>query len=151
MLKVVKRAGIFFVNIVFQFVLIHFFYHCMKIAKYIIFLLFCYSMSLKAQENYGGKVGLNFQFGSHIQRLGLMYQLYYFNNMGQVSQGVYLHYNFRNFGPRGGYLEAKFHIGVQGHWGKSSYKKYQFNELSNYPLMITMPDILFICIWIGRI
>jgi len=99
--------------------------------KLLLFLLFIFSSALNAQENWGGKIGINFQFGTHIQRLGLMYQVYYYNNTGQVSQGIYVHYNFKNLGPKGGYAEAKFHLGAHVHWGKSTYKKYQFNELSN--------------------
>ena len=84
----------------------------------------CYS-----QHNWGGKVGISFQFGSHIQRLGLMYQLYVYNAFAQLSQAAYIHYNFRNLGPRGGYFEAKFHFGFLAHWLEGSRKKYFFNEV----------------------
>jgi hypothetical protein len=97
----------------------------------IAFLLLIVSLGVEAQENWGGKLGLSLQIGTHYRKLGGMFQVYYFNNFMQVNYGGYVHYFFRNLGPRGGGLEVVNFIDLQGHWGNSGIDKFTFNEFSN--------------------
>jgi hypothetical protein len=94
--------------------------------------LLIFSLSTFASSGeFGGRVGLSFQFGTHIQRLGLMYQLYYFNRFVQVSHGTSFHYNWRSLGPGRRGLEMQTLAGLQFYWGEESgKKKYLLNEYS---------------------
>ena len=91
--------------------------------------LFC--SSVKGQEGYGGKIGVNIQFGTHIQRVGVMYQLYYYTNHVQFSNGLYAHFNIKNLGPTSPHAEVQMNFGVQGQWLKTEKEKYLVNETSN--------------------
>jgi hypothetical protein len=84
-----------------------------------------------SDDGFGGKFGISLQFGTHIQRLGLMYQFYYFNSFVQISQGTSFHYNWKSLGPRKRGLEMQALLGLQFYWGeKSDRKKYLLNEYS---------------------
>ncbi len=104
----------------------------MKIFRVVILTistLFC--SRLNGQEEFGGKLGVNIQFGTHIQRFGLMYQIYYYKNHVQVSNGIYAHFNVKNLGPPGSHAEMQFHFGIQGQWISTDNQKYLLNETSN--------------------
>lgn len=82
-------------------------------------------------DNFGGKIGLSFQFGTHIQRIGLMYQIYYFNNISQIGHGTSLHFNRKALGAKGAGLELQSQASIQLFWGESAeYKKHLLNEFS---------------------
>ena len=105
----------------------------MQIINKIFLLIVCFFsvLTLHGQEDWGGKVGLSIQLGSHIDRIGLMYQFYYFNNNIQLSQGSDVRFNLKNLGPKGSYAEFKIQIGLQGQWLEGQNIKYLYNEFSN--------------------
>ena len=106
----------------------------MFLIKKISLLIVCVlsTVILHAQtEEWGGKLGLSIQLGTHIDRIGVMYQLYYFKNHVQISQGADLRFNVKNLGPKGAYPEFKIQLGFQGHWLNGTEKKYLINEFSN--------------------
>lgn len=92
-----------------------------------------FSISANNNIEYGAKVGLSFQFGTHIQRVGLMYEVYYYTPNIQLTQGLSLHYNWKNLGPKKSGFEAQVHAGIQYVWGDSSDRKHYL--LSEYSLM----------------
>lgn len=94
-------------------------------------LLIIISFGLNAQPQFAWKAGLNFQLGTHIQRLGLMYQVFVYGNAFQVSQGVWAHFNFKNLGPKGIYPEMKMFAGFQYSWNPEPGEKYMLSEFSN--------------------
>lgn len=87
----------------------------------------------KAQENLGVKLGVNISFGTHVSRLGLMYQLYYFKDLVQLSNGATIHYNLKNIGPKGKYWEAKMYGGFQFYGGEEYWTDTYL--ISEYSLM----------------
>jgi len=105
-----------------------------KLVLLYILLIFS-GFAFAGKGEFGGKVGLSFQFGTHIQRLGLMYQLYYFNRFVQVSHGTSFFYNWKSLGPARRGLEMQGLVGLQFYWGEESgKKKYLLNE---YSLMVS--------------
>jgi hypothetical protein len=89
------------------------------------------SLAAVAQDTWGGKIGLSLQFGTHYRKLGAMYQIYYYNNFAQFNYGGYVHYAFRNLGPKGGGVEFVNFLDAQAQWGNSGIEKYTFTEFSN--------------------
>lgn len=102
----------------------------LRLVVSITILLSSYSKS-KAEEDFGLNFGVNIQFGTHVNRLGLMYQVYYFNEHVSLSQGSYIHWNLKSLGPKGSHPEAKFQFGIQGQWIENDLPKYLLNEFSN--------------------
>lgn len=102
----------------------------LRLAILITLLLSICSKS-SAEEDFGFNFGLNIQFGTHVNRLGLMYQLYYFNKHVSLSHGSYFHWNLKSLGPKGSYPEAKFQFGAQGQWIENDMPKYFLSEFSN--------------------
>lgn len=101
-----------------------------RLVVFITILFTSYSKSL-AGEDFGLNFGLSIQFGTHIDRIGLMYQVYYFNKHLSLSQGSYIHWNIKSLGPKGAYPEGKFQFGIQGQWIENDKPKYLLNEFSN--------------------
>ena len=82
-------------------------------------------------NGFGGKVGITFQLGTHMRRLGVMYQLYYFQELVQVSHGTSFHYSFKGLGPIIKHGEIQTFGGVQVYGGKSTDReRYLLNEYS---------------------
>lgn len=85
----------------------------------------------KGQSDFGGRFGLSIQFGTHFQRIGTFYQVYYFKGALQASHGGHLHFNFRNLGPKEKGLELQVHGGLIYLWGERiSWERKQFSEIS---------------------
>lgn len=82
-------------------------------------------------NGFGGKVGITFQLGTHVRRIGVMYQLYYFQELVQVSHGTSYHYSFKGLGPSLKRSEIQTFGGVQFYGGASTYHtRYMLNEYS---------------------
>jgi hypothetical protein len=85
----------------------------------------------EAKNELGAKGGLSFQIGAHIQRIGFMYQMYYFTGSVQLSHGSLVHFNRKNLGPIKRGFEFQSNIGLQAFWGAgSTADRYLFNEYS---------------------
>ena len=105
----------------------------MKKLVVLYFLLIFSVFAFAGKGEFGGRVGFTFQFGTHIQRLGLMYQVYYFNRFAQVSHGTSFHYNWKALGPGRKGWEMQTLVGLQFYWGEESGKKKYL--LTEYSLM----------------
>ncbi|HEC41381.1 MAG TPA: hypothetical protein ENI20_00950 [Bacteroides sp.] len=97
-----------------------------------------------AEGGIGGKIGISFQFGTHIQRIGAMYQLYYFNSFIQASHGTSFFYNGKSLGPPKRGLEMQTLLGLQFYWGQDvGGKKYLHSEYSLMSLEKYSAGIMF--------
>jgi len=88
-------------------------------------------------SDFGSKFGLIFQFGTHIQRIGLSYQLYYYDSFYQLNQGAAIYFNRRNLGPKISSKEfqtfAGFHIsGDQTNQYKTYINEYSLMNSNKY-------------------
>ncbi len=98
--------------------------------KYVIALLISLSFSYlgcKASD-FGTKLGATIQFGTHIQRIGLSYQLYFSDNFYQINQGASFYFNKKELGPNIPCRELQFFGGFQCGFNNSSKKIYFINE-----------------------
>ncbi len=63
-----------------------------------------YAVSIQAQpfqqDNFGATIGLTFNFGTHINRIGAQFQGYYQKDFVQINLGIRSFYNFTSFGPK---------------------------------------------------
>ena len=91
------------------------------------------NISAICQNHFGGKLGVSFQFGTHMNRLGLTYQLYYINQFMQFGHGALIQYNFKSLGPPIKFGEAQFYSSVQVLWNESN--KYNRHLLNEYVIM----------------
>jgi hypothetical protein len=83
------------------------------------------------KDQLAAKLGLAFQFGTHVNRIGLMYQVSYYNNLTCLTQSGYLHFNVKNLGPNKKGFEIQLQAAARVLWGEHiSDPMYQFNELS---------------------
>jgi hypothetical protein len=101
------------------------------ISALIIFAIALTGETSEAKNEFGAKAGVSFQIGTHIQRIGFMYQLYYYAGSVQLSHGSLVHFNRKNLGPAKRGLELQSNIGIQTFWGNpSDESRYLFNEFS---------------------
>lgn len=120
-------------------------------SRYFLFvILFVLFSGLKAQSGFGGKLGLNIQFGTHIQRFGFMYQIYYYEELLQFSNGAYFHFNKKNLGPDEPYVEIQNQFGLQVHWLEGDQPKYYYNELANLSPYRNSLGYSFTLYWSGN-
>ncbi|MBI9062012.1 MAG: hypothetical protein JEZ14_08475 [Marinilabiliaceae bacterium] len=106
----------------------------MKRFILICLLLIVFIGSGSCENGFGGKVGITFQLGTHVRRIGVMYQLYYFQELVQVSHGSSFQYVFKGLGPSLKRGEIQTFGGVQFYGGSSTdYTRYMLNE---YSLMV---------------
>lgn len=102
------------------------------------FLLFCFPLFLNAQETFyrGDKLGFNisanFALGTHFQRLGLNFNLFYVQKAVQLNSEVRSYFSFKNLGPGKIYTEFVFSQGIVVAYGKNTiYGNPFFNSVSN--------------------
>ena len=63
-----------------------------------------YTVSVHAQpfqqDNFGATIGLTFNFGTQVNRIGAQFQGYYQKDFVQINVGIRSFYNFKTFGPK---------------------------------------------------
>jgi hypothetical protein len=78
-------------------------------TQLLIFCLWLFSLSAKAQivygTNWGANVGVVSAVGNRFQRLGVTFQCYYNYDFAQVNAEIRVYRNFKNLGPRLRYNE----------------------------------------------
>lgn len=84
------------------------------------------------REGWGIKAGISMNIGTHFQRIGLMFQGYYFNSFVQGNAGTQAYYNFRTLGPRVKSWEIVPNIGAHVYWGsqEEEYFNADFSAIS---------------------
>lgn len=94
--------------------------------------------SFKAQDlvynnsNVGFNIGANFAIGSHFQRFGINFNLYYVNNFFQSNSEARAYFNFKNLGPKKIYGELVLAQGVVfGYGAKQTFFNPFINSVSN--------------------
>jgi len=105
----------------------------LKAFLFAFILLFACSLSHAFDRDFGGKIGVTVQFGTHIHRFGVMYQLYYYQDFVQFSQGTSVHYNFKSLGPQMPSWELHTLGGVQFYGGVNTNCPHYI--LTEYSLM----------------
>lgn len=100
--------------------------------------LFVFIFASRAQDiiyklpNLGFNAGASIAIGSHFQRIGLNFNLFYVNNFFQTNSELRMYFNFRNLGPRKEYGEFVFSQGlVFGYGGKQTFFNPFINSVSN--------------------
>jgi len=93
---------------------------------------------IRAQEliysgkNIGFNVGANFALGTHFQRLGINFNLYYVSNFIQANTELRTYFSFKNLGPQVIYNEIVLAQGIVfGYGGKQNYYNPFINSVSN--------------------
>ncbi|MBA3679918.1 MAG: hypothetical protein H0W73_01830 [Bacteroidetes bacterium] len=93
---------------------------------------------VKAQEavyqnkNIGFNIGANFAFGTHFQRFGLNFNLFYVNKFIQTNSEVRMYFSFKNLGPKFIYEEMVLAQGLTfGYSGKQNFYNPFINSVSN--------------------
>ena len=101
----------------------------MQLLKLITFLLLtanCVYAQPFQQDNFGATIGLTFNFGTHINRIGLQAQGYYQKDLVQINLGLRGFYNFASFGPKVKRLELQTTTGIVLGYGNrdSTYNNF---------------------------
>ncbi|TAJ11104.1 hypothetical protein DMA11_18090 [Marinilabiliaceae bacterium JC017] len=78
-------------------------------------------------DSFRLSMGVVAQFGTHIQRLGLMLQASYYQDWAQVNAGTYAYYNFRGPGTDMPSWEVQMNAGGHFVWGSESTRYNRFN------------------------
>lgn len=107
-----------------------------RIKYFIVISFLIFSVQVSAQlyryENFGFCVGANIALGSHIQRIGINLNTYWFYDFVQINGGVRLYRNIKNLGPSGEYNEAVVSGGLVLSAGKKNKHHNPFiNSYSN--------------------
>jgi hypothetical protein len=63
-------------------------------------------------DNWGVQFGLSFQFGTHVQQIGVKAQGYYTDYFAQANAGILTTFNFGNLGGRKFYPETRINTGL---------------------------------------
>ena len=84
------------------------------------------------KNGWGIKGGVSINLGTHIQRIGIMFQGYYFDSFIQGNIGTQSYYNFRTLGPKVKSWEIVPNIGVHAYWGsqENSFFNPDFSTIS---------------------
>ncbi len=84
------------------------------------------------KEGWGIKAGVSINIGTHFQRIGLMFQGYYFNSLIQGNAGTQAYYNLRTLGPKVKSWEIAPNIGAHIYWGhqEQQYFNPDFSTIS---------------------
>lgn len=91
-----------------------------------------FAQEVNYQPHFGGQIGLSFNFGSHLNRLGLKVQGYYAHQHFQVQTGGHFLYNFTSFGPKQARPEAQLFVGALVSYGPQDSLSNPFiNRVSN--------------------
>lgn len=78
------------------------------------------------------QLGLQFNFGTHVQRLGCNTQFYYTDGHLQLHGGMNIYFTYKNIGAPLHYLEAQTLLGFYYTWGKDrSYTHPSFTYTRN--------------------
>ncbi len=94
-------------------------------------LILCFTSIQSKADNFGAKVGAIVQFGTHIQRIGLTYQIYYSNNFYQLNQGSAYYFCKKELGPPLPCKEFQSFAGLQLAYNKANINTFFFlNEYS---------------------
>ncbi len=68
--------------------------------------------------NVGGSLGLTFNIGTEVNRVGLQFNGFYANGHIQVNTGLRLYYNYNSLGPKVKRAEAQLNTGILYAFGK---------------------------------
>jgi len=68
--------------------------------------------------NFGGSVGVAFNLGSTVNRLGIQVNGFYVKNHFQLNTGLRFYYNFNSLGPKVPRPESQFNVGLLYALGK---------------------------------
>lgn len=83
-------------------------------------------------KNIGFNIGANFAFGTHFQRFGLNFNLFYTNTFIQTNSEARMYFSFKNLGPKFIYEEMVLAQGlVFGYGGKQNFYNPFINSISN--------------------
>lgn len=102
------------------------------------FFLFVFFSTALAQDmvyqnkNIGFNIGANFAFGTHFQRLGLNFNLFYVNSIVQTNSEIRAYFSFKNLGPKFIYNELVLAQGITfGYGSKQNFSNPFINSVSN--------------------
>ena len=110
-----------------------------KIIKTLILISFLiFFKPVTAQEtvyhnkNIGFNIGANFALGTHFQRFGLSFNLFYVNKFIQTNSEVRMYFSFKNLGPKFIYEELVLAQGLTFAYGaKQNFYNPFLNSVSN--------------------
>ena len=100
--------------------------------------LFVFFRAALAQEmvyqnkNIGFNISANFALGTHFQRLGLNFNLFYVNSIVQTNSELRMYFSFKNLGPKFIYNEMALAQGiVVGYGAKQTYTNSFISSVAN--------------------
>lgn len=83
-------------------------------------------------KNIGFNIGANFAFGTHFQRLGINFNLFYVNKIIQTNSEIRVYFSFKNLGPKIIYNELVLAQGLTfGYGSKQNFYNPFINSVSN--------------------
>ena len=90
-------------------------------------LLTNYSKSqIKQYHHYGFNIGLIGAIGTHVNRLGIALQAYYFSDFFQLNSSIRVYDNFKDLGPIGNHFELNSSLGFCFGYGKKNNEPNYF-------------------------
>lgn len=105
-----------------------------QILLYIYLVLFVFNSraQLEQYNNYGFNIGLVTAIGTHVDRLGVVFQGYYVHDFAQLNMSVRIYDNFKNLGPKGNHFELNTALGFCFGYGKKiSDNNYFVSSIGN--------------------
>jgi len=97
------------------------------------FFLFLFNIQYVLTQDVMPRVGIKFQIGTHIKRVGAMYHLVYKQRSSYLIHSGGLYYNIKNLGPPIKGLELKMNLGYIYNWGSYfSQSEYLFSDESSF-------------------
>ena len=88
--------------------------------------------SLYHDNRFGANVGINLAFGTHVQRLGVVFNAYYVNDHFQANAETRFYFNIKNLGPKKQYCEAVTSLGaLYGYDVRKNYFNPFLSSISN--------------------
>lgn len=106
-----------------------------KLGLLVIYFLWSYFLTAQVsyQSDIGGVLGVNFTFGTTLNRIGLFAKGYAHAEHLQLNMSGRWQYNFKSWGPPLKGKETQLSIGVIGSFGEQqAILQHQFIELSNH-------------------
>ncbi len=95
--------------------------HNIKILTIYILALLVFQQTFAQQEDeieWGARIGISFNFGTKVNRLGLGLGLWLYNDWGQLNYWGSAYYCFNSWGPNLRKWEVQNAIGIVGSWGE---------------------------------
>jgi hypothetical protein len=96
----------------------------------ILFLLLLLHNRANAQTAYGVSAGVSFNFGTHVNRIGISANYFYVYNFVQINSGLKVYYNFQSLGIRKKTPEVQLGGGINFGFGQRDSIPNRFIGLS---------------------